>query len=177
MNGRVFAVNYRLAPQYPFPCQLQDAIAACTYLFQFLDAHILIQPTSLPNIDLYLINPPPGALHKPVAPSQIVLNGDSAGGNLVLGLLQIIRDTVLPAPIPGFESNGNATEGWKLPMPAGAILVSPWCDMTHSFPSTVENTATVRLFHLSTTGSIHGVADLLPYWLHSFLRISFPDMA
>ncbi|KAF8317651.1 alpha/beta-hydrolase [Clavulina sp. PMI_390] len=120
MNGRVFAVNYRLAPQYPFPCQLQDAIAAY----------------------LYLINPPPGALHKPVPPSQIVLNGDSAGGNLVIGLLQVIRDTVLPAPIPGFEKLGNEKDGWKLPMPAGAILVSPWCDMTHSFPSTVENTAT-----------------------------------
>lgn len=23
-----------------------------------------------------------------------------------------------------------------------AILISPWCDLTHSFPSIVENTAT-----------------------------------
>ena len=71
----------------------------------------------------------------------------SAGGNLVIGLLQLIRDVILPAPIPGFEHLKNEDlsrgEGWKLPMPAGAILVSPWCDLTHSFPSTVENTATV----------------------------------
>jgi len=24
------AVNYRLAPQFPFPCALQDVLAACT---------------------------------------------------------------------------------------------------------------------------------------------------
>jgi acetyl esterase/lipase len=32
INGRVFAINYRLAPQYPFPCALQDLIAACASL-------------------------------------------------------------------------------------------------------------------------------------------------
>jgi hypothetical protein len=26
------AINYRLAPQYPFPCALQDLVAACTCL-------------------------------------------------------------------------------------------------------------------------------------------------
>lgn len=25
------AINYRLAPQYPFPCALQDALAACRH--------------------------------------------------------------------------------------------------------------------------------------------------
>ncbi|KZT21084.1 alpha/beta-hydrolase [Neolentinus lepideus HHB14362 ss-1] len=101
INGRIFAVNYRLAPQYPFPCALHDALAAY----------------------LYLIQPPEGAAHMPVPPAHIVMGGDSAGGGLTLALLQVIRDS-------------------GLPMPAGAVLVSPWCDMTHSFPSIHTNTDT-----------------------------------
>ncbi|RDB24709.1 AB hydrolase superfamily protein C4A8.06c [Hypsizygus marmoreus] len=101
INGRVFAVNYRLAPQYPFPCALQDLLAA--YLF--------------------LIRPPPGAAHRAVNPLHIVVAGDSAGGGISLALLQVIRDS-------------------GLPMPAGGVLISPWCDLTHSFPSVHTNTAT-----------------------------------
>ncbi|KAL9084888.1 MAG: hypothetical protein Q9165_007841 [Trypethelium subeluteriae] len=49
-------------------------------------------------------------------PTTIVLAGDSAGGGMVLALLVTIRDQGIPAP-------------------AGAILLSPWVDLTHSFPS------------------------------------------
>ncbi|KZF21083.1 alpha/beta-hydrolase [Xylona heveae TC161] len=49
-------------------------------------------------------------------PSTIVLAGDSAGGGMVVSVLVTIRDR-------------------GLPMPAGAILISPWVDLTHSFPS------------------------------------------
>jgi len=101
MGGRAFSINYRLAPQYPFPCGLADALAAY----------------------IYLIRPPPGAKHRPVDPAKITLSGDSAGGGLVLALLCLIRDAGLPAP-------------------AGAMLISPWCDLTHSMPSLMENTAT-----------------------------------
>ncbi|OBZ69937.1 AB hydrolase superfamily protein C4A8.06c [Grifola frondosa] len=101
INGRVFAINYRLAPQYPFPCAIQDFLAAY----------------------LYLIRPPKGALHRPVKPEHIVFSGDSAGGGLCIALLQVVRDT-------------------GLPLPAGAVLISPWCDLTHSFPSVHLNTAT-----------------------------------
>ncbi|KZT72301.1 alpha/beta-hydrolase [Daedalea quercina L-15889] len=101
IGGRVFAINYRLAPQYPFPCAIQDFLAAY----------------------LYLIRPPPEASHCPVDPAHIVLAGDSAGGGLTLALLQVIRDS-------------------GLPLPAGAVLISPWCDLTHSFPSVHINNAT-----------------------------------
>ncbi|KAF5355029.1 hypothetical protein D9756_005501 [Leucocoprinus leucothites] len=101
INGRVFAINYRLAPQYPFPCGLHDALAAY----------------------LYLIRPPPEADHSPIKPAHIVIAGDSAGGGLSLALLQLIRDA-------------------ELPLPAGGILISPWCDLTHSFPSIHTNTST-----------------------------------
>ncbi|THH33032.1 hypothetical protein EUX98_g1144 [Antrodiella citrinella] len=52
-----------------------------------------------------------------------VVAGDSAGGGLCIALLQVLRDT-------------------GLPLPAGGILISPWCDLTHSFPSIHTNTAT-----------------------------------
>ncbi|GES64373.1 lipase/esterase family protein [Aspergillus terreus] len=90
LKGRVFAPQYRLAPQFPFPCGLQDCLAA--YLF------LLTQ-------------------HKP---NEILFAGDSAGGGMALSLLVILRDQ-------------------GLPLPAGAILISPWVDLTHSFPSIVAD--------------------------------------
>lgn len=49
-------------------------------------------------------------------PSEIVFAGDSAGGGMVLSILCLLRDQ-------------------GIPLPAGAILISPWVDLTHSFPS------------------------------------------
>ncbi|KAJ4416991.1 hypothetical protein N0V82_006440 [Gnomoniopsis sp. IMI 355080] len=57
--------------------------------------------------------------HARKQPEHVVLAGDSAGGALSLALLLIIRDQ-------------------RLPMPAGASLISPWVDLTHSFPSITE---------------------------------------
>ncbi|KAG1815580.1 uncharacterized protein BJ212DRAFT_1357329 [Suillus subaureus] len=101
IRGRAFTVNYRKAPQYPWPCPLHDVLAAY----------------------LYLIQPPPEATHKPTPPSRIVFAGDSAGGALCLTMLTILRDL-------------------GQPLPAGAVLISPWVDLTHSFPSIHTNTAT-----------------------------------
>ena len=49
-------------------------------------------------------------------PSTVVFAGDSAGGGMILSMLVILRDQ-------------------GLPLPAGAVLISPWVDLTHSFPS------------------------------------------
>ena len=93
------------------------------------------------SLDLFLIRPPPDAKHAAIPPSMIVIGGDSAGGGLALALLQVIRDAGLPAP-------------------AGGVLISPWCDLTHSFPSIHENTATDIL---PPTGlSIHKPSSLWP---------------
>lgn len=78
--------------------------------------------------DFYLIDPPPGAIHKPVSPSKIVFAGDSAGAGLCLSVLTVLRDMAVP-------------------LPAGAVLISPWVDLTHSFPSVMQNTATVSMLH------------------------------
>ncbi|ESZ89911.1 hypothetical protein SBOR_9709 [Sclerotinia borealis F-4128] len=53
-------------------------------------------------------------------PTTIILAGDSAGGGMVLSMLTIMRDS-------------------GIPLPAGAILISPWVDLTHSFPSVAED--------------------------------------
>ncbi|BGP16013.1 hypothetical protein JCM10213_005436 [Rhodosporidiobolus nylandii] len=47
---------------------------------------------------------------------KIVLIGDSAGGNIVLALARWLRDEK------------------KLPQAGGLLLLSPWCDPSHSFP-------------------------------------------
>ena len=71
-NTSTFAVDYRLAPEYPFPAALDDARAAYRWL-----------------------------LKRGVPPSQIVIAGDSAGGNLTLTLLCDLRDRGLPLPALG----------------------------------------------------------------------------
>ncbi|KAH8916688.1 alpha/beta-hydrolase [Atractiella rhizophila] len=83
--SRVFSVDYRLSTGTPFPGALLDALSAYVYL------------TETENID----------------PSQIVVMGDSAGGNLSLALLRLIRSL-------------------SLPMPGHAILLSPWADIANS---------------------------------------------
>ncbi len=60
-NFVVFSINYRLAPQFPFPAAIEDAAQAYSWVVQ--------------NAASY------GA-----DPSRLVLAGESAGGNLVLGL-------------------------------------------------------------------------------------------
>ncbi|KAJ5175818.1 uncharacterized protein N7482_001695 [Penicillium canariense] len=90
LKGRVFAPDYRLAPQFPFPCGLQDCMAAYLWLLKSYD------------------------------PKEILIAGDSAGGGMTLSLLVIMRDQ-------------------GIPLPAGAILISPWVDLTHSFPSIVDD--------------------------------------
>lgn len=66
-------------------------------------------------------------------PETIVLAGDSAGGGMVLSMLVLLRDQ-------------------GLPMPAGAILLSPWVDLTHSFPSVAEHNT---LDYVPTDGFHH----------------------
>ncbi|KAG0262309.1 hypothetical protein DFQ27_002438 [Actinomortierella ambigua] len=75
-GAKVFAVDYRLAPDSPFPAALQDSIAAY----------------------LYLLNPPADADFGPIDPKNIVIMGDSAGGGLTFATLLAIKDAGLPMP-------------------------------------------------------------------------------
>ena len=60
---RCLALNYRLAPEHPFPAALEDAIASYHWL-----------------------------LAQGVEPSDIIIAGDSAGGGLALSTLVKLRD-------------------------------------------------------------------------------------
>ncbi|GAA5976479.1 hypothetical protein JCM11641_001316 [Rhodosporidiobolus odoratus] len=84
LGARAFAPSQRLAPQYPFPCALHDALASYLFLIQ--------PPTSVPG-DLRKT-----PLHEPVPPESIIISGDSAGGGLALSLLILLRDLGLPMP-------------------------------------------------------------------------------
>ena len=71
LRARVLAPRYRLAPQFPFPCALQDCLAAYLYLIEW---------------------------HRP---STILLAGDSAGAGTILSTLVILRDQGIPLPAGG----------------------------------------------------------------------------
>lgn len=91
----VYSVEYRLIQHAPFPAQLQDAAS--------IYAHVVKHFESLDQ------------------PVNIVLIGDSSGGNLVLALTRWIRD-----------------EGY-LPMPAGLLLPSPTSDISNALPLTLSS--------------------------------------
>ena len=81
IGKRILAIDYRLAPEHPHPAALEDAVAAYRWL-----------------------------LEQGIAPAQIIIAGDSAGGGLTLAALLAVRD-----------------EGQ--PLPAGAVCISPWVDL------------------------------------------------
>ncbi|POS87887.1 hypothetical protein EPUL_000410 [Erysiphe pulchra] len=111
-GGRTFSVRYRLAPKHPFPAALLDV------LFAYLS----------------LLYPPPGSLHTPVSPSDIVIAGDSAGGNLSFALLQLILE--LQRSSLKIKWYGEERD---VPIPAGVATSSPWLDITSSMPSIKNN--------------------------------------
>ena len=66
---RALALDYRLAPEHPFPAALDDALAAYRFL-----------------------------LSEGVAPQHIVLGGESAGGGLAVATMLSLRESGLPLP-------------------------------------------------------------------------------
>lgn len=92
-NARVLLVDYRLAPEHPFPAAMEDARAAHTWL-----------------------------INQGIAPSNIVISGDSGGGGLAMVLLQELRDR-----------GGD--------QPAAGVMISPWADFTLTGESMTTNAA------------------------------------
>lgn len=104
-GARAIAIDYRKAPEHPFPAAIDDSIAAYREL-----------------------------LSRGNEATRLFLGGDSAGGGLVLAVLQRIRE-----------------EG--LPMPLGGILLSPWCDLEATGESVQQN---ARFDYLSPDGLEYG---------------------
>jgi acetyl esterase/lipase len=86
---RVFAPDYRLAPEHPFPAALEDALA----VYRAMLARF---------------------------PAGFAVGGDSAGGGLAVSMLLAAK-----------------AEG--LPMPACAVLFSPWTDLAGTGASISTN--------------------------------------
>lgn len=90
---RFMPINYRLAPLYPFPCQLYDGYLAFQYLVE-----------------------------QGFKPADIILAGDSAGGNLVMVLWQLLK-SVDP----------------EYARVRGLVLISPWLEMDITCKSAQTN--------------------------------------
>ena len=109
-GARVLALDYRQAPEYRYPAWLEDAVSAYQYL-----------------------------LASGERPHQIVLAGDSAGGNLVLVTLLRLRDL-------------------GLPQPAGAICLSPWTNLacnSKSFRQNQDSEAMLNADAIAALGRHH----------------------
>ncbi len=83
----VLSFAYRLAPEFPYPAAIEDGMAVWNYLME-----------------------------KGYSPSEVILAGDSAGGNLVLCLTQKLLEE-------------------EKQKPGLLLLFSPWTDMTASSDS------------------------------------------
>ncbi|MEX2327826.1 MAG: alpha/beta hydrolase, partial [Pseudomonadales bacterium] len=88
---RVLLVDYRLAPESPFPMALEDATDCYRWL-----------------------------LGEGFDPVRIAIGGDSAGGGLTVATMVNLKNL-------------------GLPLPAAAILLSPWTDLSGSGDSVAEN--------------------------------------
>lgn len=79
--AQVFALDYRLAPEHRFPAAVEDAVSGYCWL-----------------------------LAQGIAPQEIVIGGDSAGGGLTVATLVALRNA-------------------GVPLPRAAFCLSPWADL------------------------------------------------
>lgn len=76
-GARVLVLNFRLAPEHPFPAAVEDSVAAYRWL-----------------------------LSEGISPGNIVIGGDSAGGGLTLATLIALRYMGDPLPAAGISHSG-----------------------------------------------------------------------
>lgn len=69
-KSRILLIDYRLAPEHPFPAAIDDAILCYKWLLE----------------------------QEKIPPNRIVIAGDSAGGGLALSTLIKLRDESIPLP-------------------------------------------------------------------------------
>ena len=96
---RTLAIDYRRAPEHPYPAAHEDALTAWRFLRR-----------------------------QGIAAKRIAVGGDSAGGNLTLGLIQRLR------------ASGED-------LPGCAWLLSPWTDLTMSGATLQTKDAVDPLIH------------------------------
>ena len=106
MQVRTLAVGYRLAPEHPYPAAHEDAMTAWRFL-----------------------------RGQGIAAADIVVGGDSAGGNLTIALINQLR---------------AANEA----LPSCAWLLSPWTDLTMSGATLDTKDAVDPIIHKGYLGEL-----------------------
>ncbi|KAH0838882.1 Alpha/Beta hydrolase protein [Lanmaoa asiatica] len=117
---RTFAIEYRLSSAAPydeanaFPAALLDALAGYVYLVEQVGFR----------------------------PEDVIVQGDSAGGNLALAMMRYLRDCA--------DHHPNV----RLPrMPSGLLLLSPWVDLGTSHEGPLSSLASpFSVDYLGTAG-------------------------
>jgi acetyl esterase/lipase len=104
---RVFSLDYRLAPEHRYPAAVEDVVRAYEWLQSETEG------------------------------SPIAVAGDSAGGNLVLGLALRLRD------------RGQS-------LPACLVAFSPWTDLAATGASARTNDGLDPMFHYENMNSFAG---------------------
>ncbi|CAE7178381.1 unnamed protein product [Rhizoctonia solani] len=131
--SRILSVDYRISSTHPyptiapFPSALLDALAGYVYLTRTLG----------------------------FKPQNVIVSGDSAGGNLALALARYLRDS----PELG------------LGMPGGLILISPWTDPIETYIGTLTDKSPARL---NAQSDIHALPEgdmdsLVGYAIRAFI--------
>jgi len=111
-KGRCLVLEQRLAPQNPFPAPLIDLLVAY----------------------LSLLYPPENAFHEAVRPEDIVIAGESTGGNLCLVFLLLLQHFQQSKTCINFHDKCIS-----VPYPAGFATFGAQGDATMCFPSYLRN--------------------------------------
>jgi monoterpene epsilon-lactone hydrolase len=85
LQARVLLVDYRLAPEHPFPAAPDDCLTAYRWLLQ----------------------------QAGVEPGEMMIAGDSAGGNLILVTLLMAKQAGLPMPAAGWAISPGVDCDWS----------------------------------------------------------------
>jgi len=117
--AELYSMDYRLAPEAPYPAALEDAWLAYWSL-----------------------------LKRGIAPHQIVIGGDSAGGGLTVALLLALREA-------------------HAPLPAAAFCLSPLfdlsCDYTLSAANNAADYLNPNILRRSALSYLNGLDPCHPY--------------
>lgn len=115
---------------------------------------------------------------------NIILSGDSAGGNIVLALIRYLESI---QPFNKLDADGSSsTNVSRLPLPGGAVVFSPWVEVTanagkdyESYPNAKSDILDADFLQWgaeSYLGKSGGDVDNLPYTspLNHPFKISVP---